>query len=50
MTEQTDDVRSLSLLERQGVALACFTLGRCLQLGQAVDQDLDKALQYFTKV
>ena len=32
------------------MALACFVLARCLQLGQAVPPDLDKAVHYFTKV
>lgn len=46
----SDDAGSLSVLERKGMALACFTLARCFQLGQAVTQDLDKAMEYFTKV
>lgn len=30
--------------------MACFTLARCLQLGQAITQDREQALQYYTKV
>ena len=48
--ELQSDADSLSVLERKGMSLACFTLARSLQLGQAVSQDLDKAIQYFTKV
>ncbi|CAI8049181.1 LRP2-binding protein, partial [Geodia barretti] len=47
--ELQSDAGSLSVLERKGMSLACFTLARSLQLGQAVSQDLDKAIQYFTK-
>ena len=43
------DPSSLSLLECQGVALGCFTLARCLQLGQAVRQNEEKAMQYYSK-
>ena len=49
VSEVTADAKSLSALERQGVALACFTLARCLQLGHALDQDQERALQYYTK-
>ena len=50
VSEITDEAESLSAVERRGVTLACFTLGRCFQLGQAVTQDHQKALHYFTKV
>lgn len=50
VSELACEAKSLSSLERQGVALACFTLARCLQLGRAVEKDRDKALEYFTKV
>ncbi len=37
-------------LDNRGVAIGCFVLGRCLQLGQAVSKDQEKAHHYYTKV
>ena len=39
----------LSPLDRKGVALGCFVLARCLQLGQAVTKNDEKAHEYYTK-
>lgn len=36
-------------LDRRGTALGCFVLARCLQLGQAVSRNEQKADEYFTK-
>ncbi|XP_064382779.1 LRP2-binding protein-like isoform X2 [Halichondria panicea] len=46
---ELDDEVSLSPLDCRGVAIGCFVLGRCLQLGQAVTRDDEKALHYYTK-
>ena len=40
----------LSCLDRRGIAVGCFVLARCLQLGQAVGKNEDKAQQYYSKV
>ena len=40
---------SLSQLDRKGVALGCFVLARCLQLGQAVAKNERKAYEYYNK-
>lgn len=40
---------TLSPLDRKGVALGCFVLARCLQLGQAVARNERKALDYYNK-
>ena len=37
-------------LDRRGTALGCFVLARCLQLGQVVSRNEQKADEYFTKV
>ena len=39
-----------SALDSQGVAMGCFILARCLQLGQAVSKNEHKAQEYFSKV
>lgn len=39
----------LSALDRKGVAVGCFVLARCLQLGQAVARNEQKAHEYYTK-
>ena len=44
----TDNI-VLTPLDRKGVALGCFVLGRCLQLGQAVARNEKKAHEYYTK-
>ena len=36
--------------DRRGTAQGCFMLARCLQLGQAVSRNEQKADEYFTKV
>ena len=40
---------ALSALDRKGVAVGCFVLARCLQLGQAVARNEQKAHEYYTK-
>ena len=40
---------TLSPLDRKGVALGCFVLARCLQLGQAVAKNERKAYDYYNK-
>ena len=42
-------VSSLTLLDCKGVALGCFVLARCLQLGQAVARNEKKAHEYYNK-
>ena len=39
----------LSPLDCKGVAVGCFVLARCLQLGQAVARNEQKAHEYYTK-
>ena len=39
----------LSALDCKGVAVGCFVLARCLQLGQAVAKNEQKAHEYYTK-
>ena len=39
----------LSPLDCKGVALGCFVLARCLQLGHAVTKNDEKAQEYYTK-
>ena len=39
----------LSALDRKGVAVGCFVLARCLQLGQAVARNEQKAHEYYMK-
>ena len=40
----------LTLLDCKGIAMGCFVLGRCLQLGQVVTKNDQKAQEYFIKV
>lgn len=42
-------VNQFTVLDRKGVALGCFVLARCLQLGQAVAKNDHKAQEYYTK-
>lgn len=39
----------LTPLDCKGVALGCFVLARCLQLGQAVTRSELKAREYYVK-
>ena len=43
------EVCVVSALDRKGVAVGCFVLARCLQLGQAVARNEQKAHKYYTK-
>ena len=43
------EVCVVSALDRKGVAVGCFVLGRCLQLGQAVARNEQKAHEYYAK-
>ena len=47
MAEQSG---GLQILVSKGIALACFVLARCLQLGQAVSRNEGLAYAYFQKV
>lgn len=40
----------LTALDCKGVAMGCFVLARCLQLGQAVTKNDAKAQEYYIKV
>ena len=48
--EPGSDATPLSSLDHKGIAVGCFVLARCLQLGQAVGKNEDKAHQYYSKV
>ena len=41
---------ALSKWDCMGVAMACFVFARCLQLGNAVEKNEDKARAYYEKV
>lgn len=41
---------ALQILVAKGIAIACFILARCLQLGQAVSKNADLAQTYFQRV
>lgn len=49
-SETTTPSVSLSPLECRGVALCCFVLARCLELGLAVGKNVSKAQEYYLKV
>lgn len=48
-TTTNDGECVLSALDRKGVAVGCFVLARCLQLGQAVARNEQKAHEYYAK-
>ena len=37
-------------LVHRGIAIACFVMARCLQLGQGIEKSDEKAKEYFDKV
>lgn len=37
-------------LVHRGIAISCFVLARCLQLGQGIERSEEKAKMYFDKV
>ena len=39
-----------SQMDRTGVAISCFIMGRCLELGLGLDANLEKAKHYYSKV
>ena len=41
---------ALQILVAKGIAIACFILARCLQLGQAVSKNAELAQTYFQRV
>lgn len=48
--ELAEQSSALHLLVAKGIAMACFILARCLQLGQAVSKNEDLARTYFDRV
>lgn len=48
-SENTTSPLSLSPLECRGIALCCFVLARCLELGLAVAKNVPKAQEYYLK-
>ena len=48
--ESSQEECSLTPLDSRGIALGCFVLARCLQLGQVVTRSEHKAQEYFAKV
>ena len=47
ISEQTDCMEEYI---RKGIAMACFYYGRCLSLGQGVQQDDDEAKKFYSRV
>ena len=48
--ELAEQSGALQILVARGIAMACFILARCLQLGQAVSKNGDLAQTYFQRV
>jgi len=48
--EEGDDGMELSQVDKTGVAISCFILARCLELGLGLDANPEKATEYYSKV
>ena len=48
--EEGESSMALSQLDRTGIAVSCFVLARCLELGLGLDMSIDKAKHYYSKV
>ena len=44
-----DPTAFLTQLDCVGVAVGCFVMARCLELGQGITQNLTKAKQFYDK-
>ncbi len=48
--QEGESSMSLSEMDRTGVAISCFILARCLELGLGSEMSIDKAKLYYDKV